>query len=233
MRFTKLVFISFSVIFFMAISSSVNNEVPEHDDGPYLYFCNGVPCQHHDVKKVIKNITPEGIYEYFSPGEMVNLDFESLEEWQLIRYSHDELMELNIIPEDCSLKSVQDNTCGFGIVKEVKFIETRTFLDPPLLKTIDMNPFTDVLYLSLYPASVIKDYDLLSYGCIVELKKENELIHLYKSTVDKLECFFNVPEEFQNDDHRLHIFTFSVFKNTSTEINSVLKKLQYVVGTND
>ena len=37
-------------------------------------------------------------------------------------------MEINIIPEDCSLK-VLDNTCGFGIVKEVKFIETRTFLD--------------------------------------------------------------------------------------------------------
>jgi hypothetical protein len=142
-------------------------------------------------------------------------------------------MELNIIPEDCSLKSVQDNTCGFGIVKEVKFIETRTFLDPPLLKTIDMNPFTDVLYLALYPASVVDGYDLLSYGCIVELKKGDELIHLYESTVDNLECFFNVPEEFQNDDHKLHIFTFSVFKNNNTEINSVLKKLQYVVGTND
>ena len=233
MRFTKLVLLSFSLIFFMAISSSVDNEIPEHDDGPYLYFCNGVPCQHHDIKKVIKNITPEGIYEYFSPGEIVNLDFDSLEEWQLIRYSQDELMELNIIPEDCSLKSVQDNTCGFGIVKEVKFIETRTFLDPPLLKTIDMNPFTDVLYLALYPASVVDGYDLLSYGCIVELKKGDELIHLYESTVDNLECFFNVPEEFQNDDHKLHIFTFSVFKNNNTEINSVLKKLQYIVGTND
>ncbi len=96
MRFTKLVLLSFSLIFFMAISSSVDNEIPEHDDGPYLYFCNGVPCQHHDIKKVIKNITPEGIYEYFSPVEMVNLDFDSLEEWQLIRYSHNELMELKL-----------------------------------------------------------------------------------------------------------------------------------------
>ena len=52
MRFTKLVLLSFSVIFFMAISSTVDNEIPEHDDGPYLYFCNGVPCQHHDIKKV-------------------------------------------------------------------------------------------------------------------------------------------------------------------------------------
>ena len=189
MRFTKLVLLSFSVIFFMAISSSVDNEIPEHDDGPYLYFCNGVPCQHHDIKKVIKDITPEGIYEYFSPVEMVNLDFDSLEEWQLIRYSHDELMELNIIPEDCSLKSVQDNTCGFGIVKEVKFIETRTFLDPPLLKTIDMNPFTDVLYLALYPASVVDGYDLLSYGCVVELAGRSHTF--YESTVDNLECFFN------------------------------------------
>ena len=34
-------------------------------------------------------------------------------------------------------------------------VSTRTFLDPPLLKTIDMNPFTDVLYLALYPASVV------------------------------------------------------------------------------
>ena len=50
--------------------------------------------------------------------------------------------------------------------------------------------------------------------------------------MDNLECFFNIPEEFQNDDHKLHIFTFSVFK-INTEINSVLKKLQYVVGTND
>ena len=233
MKILKLLALIVSMFFLMAISSVANNEIPEHDDGPYFYFCNGVPCQNHDIKKVIKNVTPEGIYEYYAPEELASLDFNLLEDWQLIKYSHEELLELNIMPEDCSLRSIEDNTCGFGIQREVEFVETRTFLDPPLLKTIDMNPFTDVLYLALYPASLITGYELLSYGCVVELKKYEEVIHLYESTVDNLECFFNIAEEFQNNEHNLYIYTFSVFKEINSGINTTFQNLQYVVGTND
>ena len=97
MKILKLLALIVSMFFLMAISSVANNEIPEHDDGPYFYFCNGVPCQNHDIKKVIKNVTPEGIYEYFSPEELASLDFNLLEDWQLIKYSHEELLELNII----------------------------------------------------------------------------------------------------------------------------------------
>ena len=75
-----------------------------------------------------QNVTPEGIYEYYAPEELASLDFNLLEDWQLIKYSYEELLELNIMPEDCSLRSIEDNTCGFGIQGEVEFVETRTFL---------------------------------------------------------------------------------------------------------
>ena len=33
---------------------------------------------------------------------------------QIIRYTSEELQELNIMPEDCSYESEQDGTCGYG-----------------------------------------------------------------------------------------------------------------------
>ena len=32
-----------------------------------------------------------------------------------IRYTSDELAELNIMPEDCTYESEQDGTCGYGM----------------------------------------------------------------------------------------------------------------------
>ena len=52
---------------------------------------------------------------WFTTEEQTNLDISSLESWQIIRYTSEELEELNIIPEDCTYESEQDGTCGYGM----------------------------------------------------------------------------------------------------------------------
>jgi len=56
-----------------------NHNSSEEEKEEYLFFCNGIPCQHHDVKKVIKDISAEGRYIYYSSDELVDLDFSNLE----------------------------------------------------------------------------------------------------------------------------------------------------------
>ena len=68
-----------------------NHDTTNEEDENYLFFCNGVPCQNHDIKSVIKEITNEGRYIYFEPEELAQLDFSTLEDWQIIKYSFEEL----------------------------------------------------------------------------------------------------------------------------------------------
>ena len=210
-----------------------NHNSSDEDNEEYLFFCNGVPCQNHDVKSVIKEVTAEGRYLYYSPEEMAVLDFSSLEDWQIIRYSPEELDELDIMPEDCTQSSVDDGTCGFGIRNEVEFVEFRTFNDTPLLKGIDMNPFTDVLHLELNPAFIEEGYSLRSFGCKVQLIENDVLYHTYTQTVNELNCYFNIPEELQGDLYHLEIFTFVVFENIQSGQVKEIFRFMAEVGTND
>ncbi|MEK9908710.1 MAG: hypothetical protein VW500_06515, partial [Aquiluna sp.] len=156
-----------------------------------------------------------------------------LEDWQIIRYSPEELDELDIMPEDCTQSSVNDGTCGFGIRNEVEFVEFRTFNDPPLLKGIDMNPFTDVLHLELNPAFIEEGYSLRSFGCKVQLIENDILYHTYTQTVNELNCYFNIPEELQGDLYHLEIFTFVVFENIQSGQVKEIFRFMAEVGTND
>ena len=215
-----------------------NNTFGNHDTNPeedenYLFFCNGVPCQNHDVKSVIKEITNEGRYIYFTPEELAQLDFSQLENWQIIRYSAEELNELDIMPEDCTKKSVEDGSCGFGIRREIEFVEFRTMNDPPLLKGVDMNPFTDVLHLELNPPYIENGFSLSSYGCKVQLLENNVVIHNYLQTVNNLNCFFNIPNELQGDLFHIKISTFVVYENITTSETKEIFRFMAEVGTND
>lgn len=210
-----------------------NHNSTEEEKEEYLFFCNGIPCQHHDVKKVIKDISAEGRYIYYSSDELVDLDFSTLEDWQIIRYSLEELEELNIMPEDCTQSSVDNGTCGFGIVRNIEFVEYRTTNDPPLLKGIDMNPFTDVLHLELNPGYIENGYDINSYGCKVILLENDNPIHTYLQTVNDLNCYFNIPEELQGNRYHIEIYTFLVFEDISTGTVSEIFRFMAEVGTND
>jgi len=210
-----------------------NHDASGDEDEDYLFFCNGVPCQNHDIKTVIKEITNEGRYVYFEPEELAQLDFSTLEDWQIIRYSVEELNELDIMPEDCTQRSVDDGTCGFGIRKEIEFVEYRVTNDPPLLKGIDMNPHTDVLHLEINPPFIESGYLLSSFGCKVEILENDILLHTYTQTVNELNCYFNIPNELQGDIYHLEIFTFVVFENTQTGQFKEIFRFMAEVGTND
>ena len=60
--FTKLVLLSFSLIFYGHFFS-VDNEIPEHD--AYFYFCNGVPAESR-CKKVIKTLLQKEFMVFLS-----------------------------------------------------------------------------------------------------------------------------------------------------------------------
>jgi len=210
-----------------------NHDASGDEDEDYLFFCNGVPCQNHDIKTVIKEITNEGRYVYFEPEELAQLDFSTLEDWQIIRYSAEELNELDIMPEDCTKKSVEDGSCGFGIRREIEFVEFRTMNDPPLLKGVDMNPFTDVLHLELNPPFIENGFSLSSYGCKVQLLENDVVIHDYVQTVNNLNCYFNIPNELQGDLFHIKISTFVVYENITTNETKEIFRFMAEVGTND
>ena len=88
----------------------------QHDD--YSIFRSwrlGNRCDDHAVKGYVKEITEDGIITWYSTQEQINLDIESLEPWQIIHYTEEELTEINIMPEDCTYESEVDGTCGFGL----------------------------------------------------------------------------------------------------------------------
>ena len=78
-------------------------------------WCNGNRCDDHAVKGYAKEIASDGTITWYTTEEQVNLDIDSLEDWQVIRYTSEELREINIMPEDCTAESEQDGTCGYGL----------------------------------------------------------------------------------------------------------------------
>ena len=56
-----------------------------------------------------------GNIDWYTTEEQINLDVDQLESWQIIRYTKEELDNLNIMPEDCTHESEQDGTCGYGL----------------------------------------------------------------------------------------------------------------------
>ena len=88
----------------------------QHEDySIFRSWCLGNRCDDHAVKGYVKSIAEDGTITWFTTEEQTNLDISSLESWQIIRYTPEELEELNIIPEDCTYESEQDGTCGYGM----------------------------------------------------------------------------------------------------------------------
>ena len=88
----------------------------QHDDySIFRSWCLGNRCDDHAVKGYVKDITEDGIITWYSTQEQINLDIESLEPWQIIHYTEEELTEINIMPEDCTYESEIDGTCGYGM----------------------------------------------------------------------------------------------------------------------
>ena len=88
----------------------------QHEDySIFRSWCLGNRCDDHAVKGYVKSIAEDGTITWFTTEEQTNLDISSLESWQIIRYTSEELEELNIIPEDCTYESEQDGTCGYGM----------------------------------------------------------------------------------------------------------------------
>ena len=88
----------------------------EHEDySIFRSWCLGNRCDEHAIKGYVKSIASDGTVTWFTTEEQINLDTSSLEGWQIIRYTSDELAELNIMPEDCTYESEQDGTCGYGM----------------------------------------------------------------------------------------------------------------------
>ena len=88
----------------------------QHEDySIFRSWCLGNRCDDHAVKGYVKSIAEDGTIIWFTTEEQTNLDISSLEGWQIIRYTSEELEELNIIPEDCTYESEQDGTCGYGM----------------------------------------------------------------------------------------------------------------------
>ena len=78
-------------------------------------WCLGNRCDDHAVKGYVKEIAENGTITWYSTQEQVDLDIDSLEPWQIIQYTQEELSELNIMPEDCTYESEVDGTCGYGL----------------------------------------------------------------------------------------------------------------------
>jgi hypothetical protein len=88
----------------------------QHEDySIFRSWCLGNRCDDHAVKGYAKEIAEDGTITWYSTQEQVDLDIDSLEPWQIIRYTQEELSELNIMPEDCTYESEVDGTCGYGL----------------------------------------------------------------------------------------------------------------------
>ncbi|MBD62571.1 MAG: hypothetical protein CMD68_00620 [Gammaproteobacteria bacterium] len=88
----------------------------EHNDySVFRSWCLGNRCDDHAVKGYAKSISEEGNIIWFTIEEQIDLDLDSLESWQIIRYTQEELDMLNIMPEDCTYESELDGTCGYGL----------------------------------------------------------------------------------------------------------------------
>jgi len=95
-----------------------SNFDPNCQHADYVVFrswCLGNRCDDHAVKGYAKEIAEDGTITWYSTQEQVDLDIDSLEPWQIIRYTQEELSELNIMPEDCTYESEVDGTCGYGL----------------------------------------------------------------------------------------------------------------------
>ena len=78
-------------------------------------WCLGNRCDDHAVKGYVKEISDDGTYVWFTTEEQIDLDIDTLESWQVIRYTQEELSEIDIMPEDCTYESEVDGTCGYGL----------------------------------------------------------------------------------------------------------------------
>ena len=88
----------------------------QHEDySIFRSWCLGNRCDDHAVKGYVKSIAEDGTITWYSTEEQIDLDIDSLEPWRIIRYTQEELSELNIMPEDCTYESEVDGTCGFGL----------------------------------------------------------------------------------------------------------------------
>ena len=88
----------------------------QHEDySIFRSWCSGNRCDDHAVKGYIKSIAEDGTITWYSTEEQIDLDIDSLEPWQIIQYTQEELSELNIMPEDCTYESEVDGTCGYGL----------------------------------------------------------------------------------------------------------------------
>ena len=88
----------------------------QHEDySIFRSWCLGNRCHDHAVKGYVKSIAEDGTITWYSTEEQIDLDIDSLEPWRIIRYTQEELSELNIMPEDCTYESEVDGTCGFGL----------------------------------------------------------------------------------------------------------------------
>ena len=95
--------------------SNFNPNCQHEDYSVFRSWCLGNRCENHAVKGYAKEIAEDGTITWYSTQEQVDLDIDSLEPWQIIRYTQEELSELNIMPEDCTYESEVDGTCGFGL----------------------------------------------------------------------------------------------------------------------
>ena len=88
----------------------------QHEDySIFRSWCLGNRCDNHAIKGYVKSIAEDGTISWYSTEEQIDLDIDSLEPWRIIRYTQEELSELNIMPEDCTYESEVDGTCGFGL----------------------------------------------------------------------------------------------------------------------
>ena len=92
----------------------------QHEDySEFRSWCLGNRCDEHAVKGYAKSIDENGNVDWYTTEEQINLDIDQLEAWQIIRYTKEELDDLNIMPEDCTHESEQDGTCGYGLFPPV------------------------------------------------------------------------------------------------------------------
>jgi hypothetical protein len=96
-------------------SSNFDPNCRHEDYSIFRSWCLGNRCDDHGVKGYAKSINEDGEITWYSTQEQITLDIASLEDWQIIQYTQQELQELNIMPEDCSHESELDGTCGYGI----------------------------------------------------------------------------------------------------------------------
>ena len=95
--------------------SNFDSNCQHEDYSIFRSWCLGNRCDDHAIKGYVKSIAEDGTITWYSTEEQIDLDIDSLEPWRIIRYTQEELSELNIMPEDCTYESEVDGTCGFGL----------------------------------------------------------------------------------------------------------------------